>query len=243
LVLPGVSRSQAEIGANQGAFSLVLWLLPNCLGRWMGVTRLTDDALSKRIRGMLGTLRVRGLQPMLLQSGEHWAGAAVVGWIPMFRQLWLGDGLIHQLTERQLDMVIMHEVSHLKRHHFVWRILPVFVAVGGAVATWTLWPTDGGQMARNAVAALVASGALLAGLGTMARACELDADRKACELAERSCEWAHDDRCGAASELADALSTLMRDVPGATHATWLHPSLHARLSNLERYARSQALGV
>ena len=42
---------------------------------------------------------------MWVASEGRWAGAAVVGWLPGFRQLWLGDALVEQLSDEEVDRV------------------------------------------------------------------------------------------------------------------------------------------
>src|SRR5690606_21718030 len=95
-----------------GLISVVLFL-PGWLGRWMGVVNLPEGELCSRITAQLRALKVRGVRPKLVPSGGRWPGAAIVGWLPRFRQLWLGDALVQRLSAQQLDMVLMHELAHV----------------------------------------------------------------------------------------------------------------------------------
>jgi Zn-dependent protease with chaperone function len=171
---------------------------------------------------------------MLIPSQDRWVGAAIVGWIPGFRRLWIGDGLLRQLTEQQLDMVILHELAHVSRWHFLWRVSPALLAALAAALIWSVWPVETITLVtREMAAAGVAGSLLLMCLGPVARRCELDADRQAVLLATQHCEWV-DGRVGlAASEMGAALISLLQPTPAAAQATWLHPSLAQRLRNLQ----------
>lgn len=223
------------LAATMLALLAVVLFLPVWLGRWMGVVNLPYGELGQRVAAQLQALNIRGVRPKLVLSRGRWPGAAVVGWFPRFRQLWLGDALIERLTPRQLDMVVMHELAHVKRRHFLWRIFPVVWAASVVGLFGAFWPSDPEwEVVGTVLSSIVASVVMLAGVGVMAHACELDADVSACTLARQACPWAVDDSAAAARELGDALAELMRDSTSATEATWLHPNLGQRLHNLAR---------
>jgi hypothetical protein len=72
---------------------------------------------------------------------------------------------------------------------------------------------------------------LFFGLGVMARATELDADRQACNLAADACDWAASP-ADAARELHSALSKLLGEQEQTAKASWMHPSLALRQQQL-----------
>lgn len=221
------------LAATLLALVAVVLFLPVWLGSWMGVVKLPAGDVQQRVAAQLHALKIGGVRPMLLPSRGRWPGAAIVGWFPRFRQLWLGDALIERLTPRQLDMVVMHELAHVKRLHFLWRIFPILWAAGIVGLFGALWPTaPAWELVGTMVASSVACVVMLAGLSFMAHACELDADLSACALARQACDWAGDDPTAPARELGDALSSLLGDAPTAADATWLHPNLQQRLANL-----------
>ncbi|MEO8269798.1 MAG: M48 family metalloprotease [Aureliella sp.] len=230
-----VWMTRTILAATMLALLAVVLFLPVWLGRWMGVVNLPDGELSQRVATQLQTLNIRGVRPKLVLSRGRWLGAAVVGWFPRFRQLWLGDALIERLSPRQLDMVVMHELAHVTRRHFLWRIFPVLWAAGVVGLFGAFWPSDPAwEVVGVAISSIVASLVMLAGVGLMAHACELDADVSACALACQACPWAVDGSAAASQELSDALSELMPDCSSAAESTWLHPNLGQRLHNLAR---------
>ncbi len=227
------------VAATLAALVSVVLFLPVWLGRWMGVVNLPPGELRQRIAAQTLGLKVRGVRPMLLPSRGRWPGAAIVGWFPRFRQLWLGDALIDRLSPRQLDMVVMHELAHVTRRHFLWRVFPVVWAAGIVGLFGAFWPSDPAWAATGTiVSSVVASVVMLFGLGAMAHTCELDADRSACTLASQVCPWAQSEcaaeRASPAQELSDALICLLGGSSSAADATWLHPNLEQRLQNLSQ---------
>ncbi len=227
------------------SIALVLWVLPVWLGRWMGAEQLPQGPLRDRILGYQRELNLLGLEPMLLRTHGRWAGAAVVGGLRPFRQLWLGDALISQLNERELDMVLMHEMAHVIRRHAFWRILPLIWAVGAACligAGLTCVPEGSISVATGQFSAAAAACAtLMFGIGHVARRCELDADQQACRLAIQVCDWAQTDPEAAPQALGEALSRLLKNTPDAAKSTWLHPSLQNRLLNLADWAADRKM--
>lgn len=244
-VWPGlVDRTWPAAAGTLIAGSMLAIAFPSFLSRLAQGWTLEGSVLGDRIAQFTGRLGLRGIQPLLIASHGRWAGAAIVGWFPLFRKLWLGDALLTQLTQRELDMVILHELAHVQRRHFLWRTLPIiafaFVSMLGwhGVAELPLDPSSI-LMVQLALCLLAGFGLVLA-LGWTAKCCELDADRSACELAWVACDWTEGGGLSPlpspAIELSGALRKLL-DVPGSEVATWMHPSLQQRLERLAQWRR------
>lgn len=215
------------------ALSGMLLILPHLMTVWASGQPLSEP-LKDRVHLLLSRSSLKAVEGVLISSQGRWAGAAVVGWFPGFRKLWIGDGLVERLNRRQLDMVILHELAHIRRFHFVWRLIPVMATVAVVALAWAVmeafgWKHDWwAQMAT----AFIAGACLILGLGWMARNCELDADRTACSMAISVTEWSADQ--SPADVLKEALSKLLPS-PDDQKATWLHPSLAQRLGSLSRW--------
>jgi hypothetical protein len=91
------------------------------------------------------------------------------------------------------------------------------------------------SLAVKLLAAAASSWMMLAGLGSSARRCELDADRSACDLALVATDWAVNQ--SPAEVLSSALSKLLEGNSSA-EVTWLHPSLDQRLDSLAKWNAS-----
>lgn len=212
--------------------------IPHWLGRWMGVEKIKPGLLRQRIDAYSKAVGVR-VQPMWVASEGRWAGAAVVGWLPGFRQLWLGDALVESLNDQQVDMVVMHELAHLKRRHFLWRLFPVVAACAIGIMTISIFSSTSSfaasdryiQWSGQITGMLLASGVMLFGIGYGSRLCELDADRTACQLAASACSWSKDNFGLAAATLSESLVKLHCN-SAEKGASWLHPALERRLTNL-----------
>ena len=221
-------------GFASGVALLVCFaLMPMCAGIWVQVQSLEGSSLGVRIRHFQERIGLRSLTPVLVPSSNRWAGAAVLGWIPYCRSLWLGDALVSSLARRELDMVLFHELAHVTRKHFWWRSLPIVWAIGINLSYFLF----AGVLEADALplwvgrslSLLLSASVLVFGLGSVSRSCELDADQEACRMAREHCCWAT--KPGAAeSALASALAKLSderRSVRG-----WLHPSFRERLTSL-----------
>ncbi len=213
--------------------------MPQWLSRWMGVRKLEAGSLRDRIQTFSKAIGIL-VEPMWVASEGRWAGAAVVGWLPGFRQLWLGDALVGQLNAEEVDMVVMHEMAHLKRQHFLWRLIPVVAACAIGLVTVAIFsptssysPSDRSFQISGQIAGMaLASGVMLFGISYWSRRCELDADRTACQLAASVCAWSKGDAAQAATALSQSLIKLHHNSPTCDQATWLHPSLRQRLARL-----------
>jgi len=232
-------ESLQSLIASVFGLGVVAIFMPQWLSRWMGVRKLKPGLLRDRIQTYGKAVGVR-VEPMWVASDGRWAGAAVVGWLAGFRQLWLGDALVEQLSVEEVDMVVMHELAHLKRRHFLWRLLPVVAACAIGLVTVSIFSSTSSyspsdryiQISGQVIGMALASGAMLFGISYWSRLCELDADWTACQLAATVCPWAGGDARIAAVVLSRSLTKLHRDSATHDQATWLHPALGQRLARL-----------
>lgn len=212
-------------------------IFPKLLTGWSKGQQLPAP-LQNRVDEIVQKVGVSGVQSRLIPSQNRWRGAAIVGWLPGFRQLWLGDALVKMLSPKQLDMVILHELAHVTQMHFVWRMAPIVLSLmAGSVAWLVADHLDlASQWVTQFLTAAVTSSTLLVGLGWVAHRCELDADRTACDLAIQVLPWSQVQ--SPALALSAALDSLTEH-SGHGKATWLHPSLGQRISQLAFWHSSQ----
>ena len=216
------------------AFAMLL-LFPQCVGWFLGARTLDDASLRVRTEQLLHVSGGKRLSVRLL-DGPGWATAAVVGFLPWGQQLWLGQAMIDQLSDEELDLVVLHEVAHVRKWHFAYRLLPAAWALGLSVlfvwATDDLWTEAGIAGADSALVVLASVIVFLVGLIVVSRACELEADREACELARSFCPWSAGKVGEPNARLATALCNLLGRDARSARGSWLHPSLEDRLRNL-----------
>lgn len=110
------------------------------------------ESVPNRVAELCAAMRVAMPQVLCVGRSHAWQGAALVGWTRLSRQLWLGNALLHRLDDHELDMVLLHELAHLKRGHCWWRLLPLLVCAIAMVAVLALFPADITHSALHPVA-------------------------------------------------------------------------------------------
>jgi Zn-dependent protease with chaperone function len=211
----------------------MLGFLPSFASWWMG-TRAMDRVMQQRIGQLFSRCNAR-VRAIRLVPGVHWNSAAVVGIVPWGRQLWIGETLLKKLNTEEIDMVALHELAHIRKRHFLFRMMPTAWA---CLAVWAvnlgfecLPPTSVWTVVTTAINLSIAVGVFGLGMLLVSHASEFEADRIACEMALCHCEWASANPYVPVRRLAAAL----RKVQGAECASrrsWLHPSLDDRIRNL-----------
>ncbi|MFO1062452.1 MAG: M48 family metalloprotease [Pirellulales bacterium] len=250
--VPNLSNGGQAVAAAGLMFLLIVGAAPKWMSLWMGAVRPNDDRTQRRVSNLCRSLRIAGPKVEVIPAGRAWNGAAVVGWSRFNRRLWIGESLFKQLTATELDMVVLHELAHLKRHHAAWRALPIIGSAAIAallLASSSLWlgsaEAELMDAARRAWLESCVEGATICaavvgmawGLGAAAKACEFDADRRACLMAADHCEWAAGRPHRAAAALVAALHNLAGSREELNRASWLHPPCEKRCEELAVFRR------
>jgi Zn-dependent protease with chaperone function len=206
------------------------------------------------------SLGIRDAQILTWDTDQRVSNAAVVGWLPACRRLLISDGLLESLTADQIRMIVLHEIAHIRRNHFLLRMLPVLISI---VILWiTLWATSRSEFtaatadissgfASNGPLSMPASWAIslefifysfaaiimIASVAIscwIARQTEYDADHVAVRLASESkgLDCVVQDP---AESLSDALQQLV-PTNRQSQSSWLHPSIDARVHRLRNLA-------
>ena len=222
-------------GSDKGLFGTVLCtittsaivsiLIPHLFTRLIGAGPIDAPiALAVERTWRIGSKNV----PRVLHwpTGCRMANAAVVGLFGYGRKLLLTDALLQKLSDRELSMVVLHELAHCARFHSWIRMVPTLVAV-----TLLL-------VAMNFLAGVWLSLSCLAIFGLFV-ACliatcwwtEFDADRVAIEFAVRSGSGTGRETLLPlhASELCEALSKIYGS-RNMERISWMHPSCSQRIA-------------
>jgi len=168
-------------------------------------------------------------------TGCRMANAAVVGLFGFGRKLLLTDALLQRLSDRELSMVVLHELAHCVRFHAWIRMLPTLVAVSMLLIAMLL--LSGIWLS---VICIVILCLFVAGLVCVCWWTEFDADRIAIELATRSDDGlpglpGKGDRGTYAQELSDALVKIY-GLRNLRRSSWMHPSCSQRLAAIRLLA-------
>ena len=222
-------------GSEQGLFGTVLCaittsamvtiLIPHLFTRLIGAGPIDKPiALAVERTWRIGSQNV----PRVLHwpTGCRMANAAVVGLFGYGRKLLLTDALLQRLSDRELSMVVLHEMAHCIRYHSWIRMVPTLVAVTMLLVAMNF--LAGVWLSLSCVAIL---GFFVAGLIATCWWTEFDADRVAIEFAVRSESGTGRETllpiC--ASDLCRALSKIYGS-RNMERISWMHPSCSQRMA-------------
>jgi len=93
--------------------------------------------LRHRLMQMCRHHRVGVRELLLWRTFGGVINAAVMGLVRPLRYILLTDALLEQLTRRQIEAVMAHELAHIRRHHTFW--LLAVVATLGVILTTGWW--------------------------------------------------------------------------------------------------------
>ena len=200
---------------------------------WVGADRVAaGEQLSLRLVELSKQLRLPA--PTLIRvSNPAWRGAALVGWFSYGRQLWIGSGVVEDLSEPEQDMVLLHELAHLKRGHCWWRLAPAVLCGGFAAFAASSTSAPEGISMQTALPIAFACAAVVS-MTWISRRCEVDADAQACIFAAGVCAWAAERPTCASTVLGHALRRLQGEAVADDQWHWLHPSMSKRMLFLTR---------
>jgi Zn-dependent protease with chaperone function len=252
-----------------GVADAVSWLWPQgspAVGSWACCAALVGILLGfpwlLRLMWRTEPLAPGPLRERLLELGRQWGfvpreilvwhtgrrstNAAVAGFVPGWRMVFLTDGLLARLSADEVAAVFAHEVGHVRRKHLTRRALlmglpalgwlVVIQACPGLVAEAGAWLAALGLPAAVQSAVLPPLAVLgygVAVLATFSRRLEMEADLWACRAADPN---GHLTGAGVARfvETLEALGQAAGAPRG--RGSWLHPSLGERAGFLRRAA-------
>ena len=192
--------------ALQGASGLVIYALPLLLLlalfpvmlRYVWQTRpLAPAALRERLETAARRVRFRCREILVWETGGMMVNAAVAGFLPPLRYVFLTDGLLSHLGDEEIAAVFAHEMGHVRHRHLLLRIATIVLPLSiwlllehfypSAVQRLALWCTTGGLSRQLTVglASLAAVGGYV-GLvfGAVSRLLEHQADLFGCRVLE-----------------------------------------------------------
>jgi Zn-dependent protease with chaperone function len=174
------------------------------------------------------------------------SNALVAGFVPGLRNLILTDKLLHSMPRRELMLVILHEIAHIRRMHIWLRLITMIPSwiLAGLVSLFLVdFPIA--TVACN----LLAVGLTLISLRLIAHRTEYDADQWACEMALKvpaslvPPATLHESVACYAAALRRVTSNGGSDEStekAMKKSSWLHPSIEQRCTRLQRVADRKA---
>jgi STE24 endopeptidase len=194
-------------------------------------------------------LRVRDI--MVWNTERMVVNAAVAGFVPGWRYVFLSDALIEHFSPSEMEAVFGHEVGHIRHRHLLLRALVLLAPLSALSLVHVAWPQgfDGwqpstfawiGPTALSGLAVVTVAGLYVAAVfGYCSRRFERQADLFGCRIASTA------DGAGSAANLTPhgvrtfigaleklaVLNGISRDA-----RSWQHDSIAHRVAFLEQVA-------
>ena len=127
LPVPGIRRFMDTGWFQAGFFGLfvavMIFFIPPFMVRSWSCRPIPSSDLRSFIEGFLKRLRIRCAEILLwpLKGGTA-CTAAVLGMVPRWRYILLTPCLVEHLNVPEIEAVLAHEVTHIRRHHLLWYV-------------------------------------------------------------------------------------------------------------------------
>lgn len=203
---------------------------------------LGDGRLHDRLQAAARRAGFRCRSILVWHTNGTLVNAAVAGFLPPVRYVFLTDGLLAQLTDAEVEAVFGHEVGHVRHRHLLLRV----IAMAAPVSFWVLLelvsPHVGDRLGQllllDGLNAQILVGLLLLGamasygmviFGAYARLLEGQADLFGCRTLETHGDHPPVETFVSALEKLAAFNGIDRHA-----ASWQHASLARRVEFLYR---------
>lgn len=118
-----------ELYAMAGGLT-VFTLAPLVIRFVWDTTPMAPGPLRDGLLAMCDSHRVRVRQLLLWRTHTGMINGAVMGLFGRLRYILLTDGLIEQLTDKQVEAVMAHELGHVRKRHMIWLAVCAFGTIG-----------------------------------------------------------------------------------------------------------------
>lgn len=227
-VFPAATDREPVIVAFIGVLAVAV-LLP-CLIKWCWPTScLSASPERATIESVLRLADVRVTEIVRWDTRGRIANAAISGFLPCLRYLFVTDEVLRRLDQSELRAVTAHEAAHCHHGHLARLALSLAIPFLALLISDQWWPKSILGGARLPLMAGVVLGAWGIWHGRWARLLEHQADVTACQLL-----------AGTTAEISPPTVRLFERTLGALEANpggdWLHPAPRQRIQLLDELA-------
>lgn len=154
--IPGLLRGPYALAIYLPPLALMVAMFPTMLRRTWVTSPLAAGPLRQRLEAAASRWGFRAREILVWHTGDMVVNAAVAGFLPHLRYVFLTDALLTRLTPDEIEAVFGHEVGHIRHRHLLLRVLAMLLPV----SLWVLI-----ESASPAVAARLESLLLQGGVG------------------------------------------------------------------------------
>jgi Zn-dependent protease with chaperone function len=234
-LLPSVADAARGPLAGLVVCALVLGF-PELLRRCWQTKVLASGPARERIVEMARRANVELNEILAWQTGMLSANAAVAGFLPKFRYLFVTDQLLWQLEPERLAAIAAHEVAHCRHHHLPRLALTLALPFAGGFVMSGIGHRLGVTLGAGSPLAALALLLLWSRVHCRwARAFEHQADLTACRLLSPGQELRRD----AVETFGQALWATDPHPDG----DWLHPAPAQRMAFLTAVLADRQTGI
>ncbi len=245
LLLPGVLQSDYAALIHVPPLLLLFLLLPLLLRSVWKTQPLPGGPLRDRLESCARRAGFRAREILVWHTDGMMVNAAVAGFLPRLRYVFLTDGLLETLTDEEIEAVFGHEIGHVKHRHLSLRVMAMIAPLSLWFLLAQMFPqtgnylqfwlgeggiATGGRLGLLALACMAAYALVVFGL--FSRVLECQADLFACR--RLAANWPDEslDTFISALEKLSAANGGNRKAGG-----WQHASIARRINFLNRLAR------
>ncbi len=140
LWMPGILQSRWSIVVYAAPVGLLVLFFPTLLRRLWKTRPLEAGDLRDRLTALSGRAKLPVREILVWETGGVIVNAAVAGWIPGHRYVFLTDGLVNRLTSEEVEAVFGHELGHIRCRHLMLRGLVMLAPLSLLLAVELAWP-------------------------------------------------------------------------------------------------------
>lgn len=250
LLWPGILQTPYAPAIYLPPIALLFVLFPSVLRHVWKTRPLPPGPLRSRLQAAARRAGFRGRDILIWQTNGMVVNAAVAGFLPSLRYVFLTDGLLARLTDEEIEAVFGHEIGHIRHRHLLLRLLAItaplslyFLAeqavpgLGARIEEWALQGGGGVDLPSGLLVLAVTALYLLLVFGVYSRLLESQADLFGCRSVAADGDARPVDTFISALEKLAARGGVDRNA-----RAWQHGSIARRVDFLNRVASDPGYG-
>ncbi len=139
-IMPGVLRGPYAAVVYAPPLALMVAMFPTMLRRTWITSPLAAGPLRQRLEAAARRWGFRAREILVWHTDDMVVNAAVAGFLPRLRYVFLTDALLTRLSPEEIEAVFGHEVGHIHHRHLLFRVMAMLAPVGLWLLLQSFWP-------------------------------------------------------------------------------------------------------